>query len=349
MVSTRTLVHRSPLLCHCTGPLRHVPGPRLCQQHPRQQHTPKQDNSLSERDIARLVKSILRFIAQCHAKGIVYRDVKLDNFLFLTSAPDSPLKATDFGLSIRHSSGERPLTSRSGTPAYMAPEVRGGGVGCRRKGARELCCAASEWRVHRARPRCAWSAAAPLRAHRAARARETSRTAALPRATPTLHDHPSAGDHAVIQLQGRLLERRHALLSAADREVPFLGQHPRVLPPRGAPLRRARQGCRGAAGHLCTCSQQALTRQARTAAQCARAAHTRSITATDARCGAQVWKSILTESGRLNLQTLKGQVRGAGGQRSGVRAVLAVARFRAVVHGPLTPLVPLTTFVLQSL
>jgi calcium-dependent protein kinase len=31
----------------------------------------------NERWIARLVRSILRFIAQCHAKGIIYRDVKV--------------------------------------------------------------------------------------------------------------------------------------------------------------------------------------------------------------------------------------------------------------------------------
>lgn len=76
-----------------------------------------------ERDIAIIVSSILRFIAQCHGKGIVYRDVKPDNFLFVRDEASSPIKATDFGLSIRHSSGEAPLTSRSGTPAYMAPEV----------------------------------------------------------------------------------------------------------------------------------------------------------------------------------------------------------------------------------
>lgn len=77
----------------------------------------------SEAYISKVVRSILRFIAQCHAKGIIYRDVKPDNFLFLTTEPDSPLKATDFGLSIRHASHEPKLTSRSGTPAYMAPEL----------------------------------------------------------------------------------------------------------------------------------------------------------------------------------------------------------------------------------
>eukprot|EP00878_Enallax_costatus_P014411 GHUV01015071.1.p1 GENE.GHUV01015071.1~~GHUV01015071.1.p1 ORF type:complete len:625 (+),score=149.12 GHUV01015071.1:250-1875(+) len=77
----------------------------------------------SEKYISRLVRSILRFIAQCHAKGIIYRDVKPDNFLFLTTEEDSPLKATDFGLSIRHYAHEPKLTSRSGTPAYMAPEL----------------------------------------------------------------------------------------------------------------------------------------------------------------------------------------------------------------------------------
>eukprot|EP00195_Chlamydomonas_chlamydogama_P002656 CAMPEP_0202921416 /NCGR_PEP_ID=MMETSP1392-20130828/77385_1 /ASSEMBLY_ACC=CAM_ASM_000868 /TAXON_ID=225041 /ORGANISM="Chlamydomonas chlamydogama, Strain SAG 11-48b" /LENGTH=597 /DNA_ID=CAMNT_0049614987 /DNA_START=209 /DNA_END=2002 /DNA_ORIENTATION=+ len=77
----------------------------------------------SEKYIARLVRSILRFISQCHAKGIIYRDVKPDNFLFMSKEADSPLKATDFGLSIRHWPEEPKLSSRSGTPAYMAPEL----------------------------------------------------------------------------------------------------------------------------------------------------------------------------------------------------------------------------------
>lgn len=53
----------------------------------------------------------------------MYRDVKTENFLFLDESPESPLKATDFGLSIRHAPYEAPLTSRTGTPVYMAPEV----------------------------------------------------------------------------------------------------------------------------------------------------------------------------------------------------------------------------------
>jgi calcium-dependent protein kinase len=78
---------------------------------------------INEQDIAIVMSSILRFIAQCHGKGLVYRDVKPDNFIFVRNDCRSPLKATDFGLSIKHRSGESPLTSRSGTPAYMAPEV----------------------------------------------------------------------------------------------------------------------------------------------------------------------------------------------------------------------------------
>ena len=57
--------------------------------------------TVTEKKIARIIRSILRFITQCHAKGVIYRDVKPDNFLFLSKDDNSPLRATDFGLSIR--------------------------------------------------------------------------------------------------------------------------------------------------------------------------------------------------------------------------------------------------------
>ena len=60
--------------------------------------------SYTEKRIASIIRSVLRFVAQCHAKGFIYRDIKPDNFLLLTADPTSPIRATDFGLSIRYSS-----------------------------------------------------------------------------------------------------------------------------------------------------------------------------------------------------------------------------------------------------
>lgn len=44
-----------------------------------------QSRAYSERYIAALIQSILRFIAQCHTKGIVYRDVKPGGWSSMTS------------------------------------------------------------------------------------------------------------------------------------------------------------------------------------------------------------------------------------------------------------------------
>ncbi len=62
----------------------------------------------TEARIAGIIRGVLRFIAQCHARGLIYRDVKPDNFLFLTPHADSPVRATDFGLSIRCAPGPPP-------------------------------------------------------------------------------------------------------------------------------------------------------------------------------------------------------------------------------------------------
>ena len=55
----------------------------------------------TENSAARVARSILQMIAQCHSKGVVYLDVKPENFLYLTPSDDSVLKGTDFGLALR--------------------------------------------------------------------------------------------------------------------------------------------------------------------------------------------------------------------------------------------------------
>jgi len=75
-----------------------------------------------EREAAGLMRGVMRTVAQLHTKGVIYRDVKPENFLFETDALDAPLKATDFGLATNFEAGEK-FTRLCGTPAYMAPEL----------------------------------------------------------------------------------------------------------------------------------------------------------------------------------------------------------------------------------
>ena len=78
---------------------------------------------MTEHDVAMVMRSVLRFIAQCHSHNLIYRDIKPENFLFTTKTFDRTLKATDFGLMISHPEGTEPLSVPAGTPIYIAPEV----------------------------------------------------------------------------------------------------------------------------------------------------------------------------------------------------------------------------------
>ncbi|KAL5188662.1 Calcium-dependent protein kinase SK5 [Glycine soja] len=106
-----------------------------------------QKGHYSERQAARLIKTIVEVVEACHSLGVMHRDLKPENFLFDTVDEDAKLKATDFGLSVFY----KPVIVRStgnafklymplcltqldtfsgesfcdvvGSPYYVAPEV----------------------------------------------------------------------------------------------------------------------------------------------------------------------------------------------------------------------------------
>ncbi|XP_062091827.1 calcium-dependent protein kinase 2-like [Humulus lupulus] len=75
-----------------------------------------------DRKAAKLTRKIVEAVETCHLLGVIHRDIKLDNFLFVNWEDDAPLKIIDFGLSVFFKPGDR-LIDVAGTPCYVAPEV----------------------------------------------------------------------------------------------------------------------------------------------------------------------------------------------------------------------------------
>ncbi|EXB64077.1 Calcium-dependent protein kinase SK5 [Morus notabilis] len=76
----------------------------------------------SEREAAKLIKTIVGVVEACHSLGVFHRDLKPENFLFDSADDDAALKATDFGLSVFYKPGET-FSDVVGSPYYVAPEV----------------------------------------------------------------------------------------------------------------------------------------------------------------------------------------------------------------------------------
>ncbi|XVE56212.1 hypothetical protein DITRI_Ditri03aG0219700 [Diplodiscus trichospermus] len=78
--------------------------------------------SYSERQAASIGRQIVNVVHVCHFMGVMHRDLKPENFLLVSKDENSPIKATDFGLSVFIEEG-RMSKDLVGSAYYVAPEV----------------------------------------------------------------------------------------------------------------------------------------------------------------------------------------------------------------------------------
>lgn len=81
----------------------------------------------TEVQAAIIMQQIIRAVYYMHQNSICHRDLKPENFLFTSkdSIEKNTLKIIDFGLSCKFSPGQN-LTTKAGTPYYVAPQVLDG-------------------------------------------------------------------------------------------------------------------------------------------------------------------------------------------------------------------------------
>lgn len=81
----------------------------------------------TEHVAAQLITQILEGVAYLHSRGIVHRDLKLENLILLNNRDDSPVKIADFGLA-KLMDPDSLLKTMCGSPQYVAPEILSVGV-----------------------------------------------------------------------------------------------------------------------------------------------------------------------------------------------------------------------------
>jgi len=70
------------------------------------------------------MRSILHVLKYLHSKGIVHRDIKPEHFLLTSNDRETQkIKLIDFGLARKHKPGSAPMTTFTGSPSFVAPEV----------------------------------------------------------------------------------------------------------------------------------------------------------------------------------------------------------------------------------
>ena len=80
------------------------------------------DKTLTESEVAAVVKQLLSCIAYIHSKGVMHRDLKPENILIESSEQKTEIKLIDFGAAKAFRSNQK-VKGALGTAYYVAPEV----------------------------------------------------------------------------------------------------------------------------------------------------------------------------------------------------------------------------------
>lgn len=81
----------------------------------------EENEKLGEVEARRIFVQIVNAMSYCHQRGIVHRDLKLENVLF-KSKGDHTIKVVDFGIA-GVCAGNKKDKVDAGSIAYMPPEV----------------------------------------------------------------------------------------------------------------------------------------------------------------------------------------------------------------------------------
>jgi len=81
-------------------------------------------NQHLEQHVVHIIRQILSAVHYLHEKGVVHRDLKLENIMCTSKAWPTDVKVADFGLAgLLTDDEDSVMTSLVGTPYYMAPEL----------------------------------------------------------------------------------------------------------------------------------------------------------------------------------------------------------------------------------
>ena len=76
----------------------------------------------TEKEVNKILKSLLNCIKFCHSKGLMHRDIKLDNLMFKTRGDLTSVKFIDFGLAQFFDKKDF-ILRKCGSPGFIAPEI----------------------------------------------------------------------------------------------------------------------------------------------------------------------------------------------------------------------------------